>query len=253
MTGEFLHIWRQVLAGETSNFQGKHLKVEGARVYYPATQQPYPPLYLGGSSPAAMEIAAEHVDFYLTWGEPPAQVAEKIARVRALAEKKGRTVRFESGRTSSCATAEEAWSAANDLVKYIDKETVERAQKGLAKFDSRDRSEWPRSSGTASTIWRSAPIFGRALAWCEVAQELHWWETRPPLRSACSNTPISASRVSSCPATRIWKRHTASQNCCFRYCLLKSRCPMRRRILCAELKTSSVTNFVRYGSWFLPH
>ncbi len=82
VTGEFLTIWRSILAGETRSFEGKHLRVENARVYYPATQHPHPPLYLGGSSDAAMQVAADHVDVYLTWGEPPAQVAEKIGRMR---------------------------------------------------------------------------------------------------------------------------------------------------------------------------
>lgn len=137
VTGEFLHIWRRILAGETVDFQGKHLHVEGARVYYPATQHPHPPLYLGGSSPAAMEVAAEHIDCYLTWGEPPAQVAEKIARVRQLAEKQGRRVRFGIRlHIIVRETNEEAWQAANDLIKYIDPETIARAQKGLSKFDS---------------------------------------------------------------------------------------------------------------------
>ena len=137
VTGEFLHIWRKVLGGETYSFEGKHLRVKDARIYYPATQQPYPPLYLGGSSDAAMEIAAEHVDVYLTWGEPPAQVAEKIQRVRKLAESKGRTVRFGIRlHVIVRETNEEAWQAANDLIKYIDKETVNRARDGLSKFDS---------------------------------------------------------------------------------------------------------------------
>jgi alkanesulfonate monooxygenase len=137
VTGEFLHVWRAVLAGETCTYQGKHLKVEEARVYYPATQQPYPPLYLGGSSPAAMNIAAEHVDVYLTWGEPPAQVAEKIAQMRSLAEDKGRTIRFGIRlHIIVRETSEEAWRAADELIRYIDKDTVARAQSGLAKFDS---------------------------------------------------------------------------------------------------------------------
>jgi alkanesulfonate monooxygenase len=137
VTGEFLHVWRAVLAGETCTYQGKHLKVEEARVYYPATQQPYPPLYLGGSSPAAMEIAAEHIDVYLTWGEPPAQVAEKIAQMRSLAETKGRTIRFGIRlHVIVRETSEEAWRAADELIRYIDKDTVARAQSGLAKFDS---------------------------------------------------------------------------------------------------------------------
>jgi alkanesulfonate monooxygenase len=137
VTGEFLQIWRTILAGESYSFTGKHLHVENARVYYPSTQRPHPPLYLGGSSDAAMEIAAEHIDVYLTWGEPPAQVAEKIARVRKLAASKGRTVRFGIRlHIIVRETNEEAWAAANDLIKYIDPATVERAHKGLARFDS---------------------------------------------------------------------------------------------------------------------
>jgi len=137
VTGEFLTIWRKILAGETSSFHGKHLNVDNARVYYPATQQPYPPLYLGGSSEAAMEIAAEHIDVYLTWGEPPAQVAEKIERMRRLAESKGRRIRFGIRlHVIVRETNDEAWQAARDLIRYIDKETIERAHKGLAKFDS---------------------------------------------------------------------------------------------------------------------
>jgi alkanesulfonate monooxygenase len=137
VTGEFLNVWRRILAGETYSFDGKHLHVENARVYYPAVQQPHPPLYLGGSSAAALEIAAEHVDVYLTWGEPPALVAEKIERVRKLAASKGRTVRFGIRlHVIVRETNEEAWQAANDLIKYIDKETIERARAGLSKFDS---------------------------------------------------------------------------------------------------------------------
>ncbi len=137
VTGEFLHVWREVLQGATCSFQGKHLRVDDARIYYPATQHPHPPLYLGGSSPAAMEIAAEHIDVYLTWGEPPAKVAEKIAQVRKLAAAKGRTVRFGIRlHVIVRETVDEAWRAADDLIRYIDQDTVARAQSGLAKFDS---------------------------------------------------------------------------------------------------------------------
>jgi alkanesulfonate monooxygenase len=33
-------------------------------------------------------------------------------------------------------TAEEAWSAANDLIRYVDRDIVAKAQQGLASFDS---------------------------------------------------------------------------------------------------------------------
>jgi alkanesulfonate monooxygenase len=84
-----------------------------------------------------MEVAAEHIDVYLTWGEPPALVAEKIARMRELADRKGRTIRFGIRlHVIVRETSEEAWRAANDLIKYIDKDTVARAQSGLSRFDS---------------------------------------------------------------------------------------------------------------------
>jgi alkanesulfonate monooxygenase len=91
---EFLTIWRGLLSGEKVDFDGKHLKVQGAQNFFPPASKPYPPLYFGGSSPAAHELAAKHVDAYLTWGEPPAAVAEKIADVRRRAG--GMAARFGS-------------------------------------------------------------------------------------------------------------------------------------------------------------
>ena len=81
---EFTRIWRRVLEGETVDYAGKHIQVKGAKLLYPPLQQPRPPLYFGGSSEAAQDLAAEQVELYLTWGEPPA-VAEKIAQVREKA------------------------------------------------------------------------------------------------------------------------------------------------------------------------
>jgi alkanesulfonate monooxygenase len=84
-----------------------------------------------------MQIAADHVDVYLTWGEPPAQVAEKIARVRKLAESAGRKMRFGIRlHIIVRETNDEAWQAANDLIRYIDRDVAKRAQQGLSKFDS---------------------------------------------------------------------------------------------------------------------
>ena len=43
------------------------------------------PLYLGGASDAAVALACRVADTYLMWGEPPEQIAARIARVRARA------------------------------------------------------------------------------------------------------------------------------------------------------------------------
>jgi alkanesulfonate monooxygenase len=91
---EFLTVWRRLLAGETVDYDGKHIKVKGARQLFPPVQKPHPPLYFGGSSNAAHDVAAKHVELYLTWGETPDEVARKFADVRRRAEAQGRKVRF---------------------------------------------------------------------------------------------------------------------------------------------------------------
>ncbi|HQQ62387.1 MAG TPA: FMNH2-dependent alkanesulfonate monooxygenase [Pseudomonadales bacterium] len=134
---EFLHIWRKVLAGDSVDFEGKHIHVKGAKILYPPVQSPHPPLYFGGSSEAAHKLAADHVDVYLTWGEPPAQVAEKIADIRARAEKTGRKIRFGIRlHVIVRETEAEAWQAANDLIKYVDDDTIAAAQSAYARMDS---------------------------------------------------------------------------------------------------------------------
>ncbi|MCR8659342.1 FMNH2-dependent alkanesulfonate monooxygenase [Paenibacillus endoradicis] len=136
-TDEFLTVWRELTQGKTVDFEGKHLKITEGEVLLPALQKPYPPLYFGGSSPAALQIAADHVDYYLTWGEPPVEVAKKIAAVRALADERGTTVKFGIRlHIIVRETNDEAWEAANKLISYLDDETIEEAQRILARYDS---------------------------------------------------------------------------------------------------------------------
>ncbi|MBD9500413.1 MULTISPECIES: FMNH2-dependent alkanesulfonate monooxygenase [unclassified Pseudomonas] len=137
VTDEFLRIWRRVLQGESVDFAGKHLQVENAKALYPPIQKPYPPLYFGGSSAEAHDLAAEQVDVYLTWGEPPQAVAQKIADVREKAAKQGRSVKFGIRlHVIVRETAEEAWQAADRLIANISDETISNAQKSFARFDS---------------------------------------------------------------------------------------------------------------------
>lgn len=138
---EFIRIWREILTrshdGESFDFDGKHLSVKGARLLYPPVQQPYPPVYFGGSSPAAHELAAEQVDAYLTWGEPPADVAKKVADVRERAARFGRTVKFGIRlHVIVRETEDEAWQAAERLISRLDDDTVIRAQAAFSRMDS---------------------------------------------------------------------------------------------------------------------
>nr|WP_205267644.1 LLM class flavin-dependent oxidoreductase [Mycolicibacterium sphagni] len=127
-TGEFLEIVKSVWAQESFDFDGEHYKVRDGRVSEPP--KPLPEFYFGGSSPAALPIAAEHVDVYLTWGEPPQAAAAKINEVRKLAEVRGRNLRFGIRlHTITRDTSEAAWAVAQELVNELSPEQIEQATK----------------------------------------------------------------------------------------------------------------------------
>ncbi|GAA3536549.1 LLM class flavin-dependent oxidoreductase [Streptomyces osmaniensis] len=134
-TGEFLQVVRGLWEGQTVDLVGEHLQIEGAKLA--RVPDPVPEVYFGGSSPIAGKIAARHADVYLTWGEPPAAVAEKIARIRGLAEKDGRSVRFGIRlHVITRDTSEQAWAEARRLLDGFDPETVRAVQAGLARSES---------------------------------------------------------------------------------------------------------------------
>jgi len=134
-TAEFLAVVRGAWSGEPFDFDGKYYQVTGATVMRPP--DPVPGVFFGGSSPAAGPVAAKYVDTYLTWGEPPAQVAEKLDWVRGLAAAEGREMRFGIRlHVITRDTEQEAWAVADALLAHIDPAEVESAQRVLGHTES---------------------------------------------------------------------------------------------------------------------
>ncbi len=134
---EFLRIVRALWRGGPVDFIGRHLRVEGATI--PRLPDPLPPLYFGGSSGAAGPVAADHADVYLTWGEPVAAVAEKVAWIRALAQEAGRPAPIRFGirlHVIARDTSEAAWAEAERLLSALDAGTIQKIQAGLARSES---------------------------------------------------------------------------------------------------------------------
>jgi alkanesulfonate monooxygenase len=137
VTAEFLTVWRRLLEGQTVTYRGQHLRIEDGQLFFPPVQRPYPPLYFGGSSDAGIEVAADHVDMYLTWGEPPADVALKIEQARLAAAQRGRQLRFGIRlHVIVRETAVEAWAEADRLIAHVDEATIQKAQATFARMDS---------------------------------------------------------------------------------------------------------------------
>ncbi|MGW0036221.1 LLM class flavin-dependent oxidoreductase [Gordonia sp. NPDC003376] len=132
---EFLEIVRGLWTGETVTFDGQYLSVRDAVLHQ--IPDPLPEIYFGGSSPAGIAVAAKHADVYLTWGEPPAAVAEKIERVRRAAAEHGRELTYGIRlHTIARDTSEAAWAEADRLLAGIDEADIARIQAGLKQSAS---------------------------------------------------------------------------------------------------------------------
>ena len=139
--GEFVDLWREILKAGVEknvvNYDGKYYKTTDAKLLFPTVQQPYPPLFFGGSSDEARELAAQKVDLYITWGEKPEDVKAKIEDVKQRALKYGRTIRFGIRlHVIVRETEEKAWEAAEELISKLDDETIEQHHKVLSNRES---------------------------------------------------------------------------------------------------------------------
>ncbi len=123
---EFLAIVRELWSGEEVDFSGEWFEIEGARLLDPPA---WPTVYLGGSSPAALEVAARRADVFLTWGEPPAAVAAKLDAVREAADREGRELGFGIRlHVITRDTAAEAWAVADRMLAGLSDEQIAKAQ-----------------------------------------------------------------------------------------------------------------------------
>jgi alkanesulfonate monooxygenase len=128
---EFLGIIRALWRGETVDHHGEHLRVEGAELA--RLPDPVPEIYFGGSSKAAGPVAAEHCQVYLTWGEPPAQVAGKLAWIRGLKPDMRFGIRLH---VIARDTAEAAWAEADRLLAHVSPADIATVQAGLRTSES---------------------------------------------------------------------------------------------------------------------
>ncbi|MFF0743543.1 LLM class flavin-dependent oxidoreductase [Streptomyces sp. NPDC004111] len=144
-TAELMAALRTLLAGAEAGHEGTHFRLQGARLVDPAVEYPVP-LYFGGASPAAEDVAARHADVQLLWGEPPSAIAERIARLRAKADAADRVaasphagapLRFGLRlHVISRDTAAEAWAEADRILSRLDPAAVRASQERFARMDS---------------------------------------------------------------------------------------------------------------------
>src|SRR5262245_25856607 len=120
-TDEYVEILKRIWTSDRPiDHAGKYYRFNAAFSDVKPVQKPRLPIYFGGSSDAAIEVAGKHADVYALWGEPLDEAAQTIRKVRACAARHGREVRFSlSTRPILAATEEEAWARADRIIQTI--------------------------------------------------------------------------------------------------------------------------------------
>lgn len=132
---EFLTVVRRSWTGEVFDHHGYFYELHAAQLRQPPV--PVPEIYFGGSSDPALQVAADHADVYLTWGEPPNAVAEKIARVRELADQHSRTLRYGLRiHVITRDTEAQAWADAERLIAGLSAADITAGQRRLRALES---------------------------------------------------------------------------------------------------------------------
>ncbi|MCK8784388.1 LLM class flavin-dependent oxidoreductase [Roseomonas sp. NAR14] len=165
-TDEYVGLLRRVWT-ETAPFDhaGPYYRYERAFSDIRPVQSPYPPIFFGGSSEAAVAFAGKHADVYAFWGETLEQARESIRRVRRAAAEAGRdpaSIRFSlSVRPVLGDTEEGAWARARGILERIRELRGERFGQGTPK---------PQSEGSRRLLEaaKGGAVRDRRL-WTEVA------------------------------------------------------------------------------------
>jgi alkanesulfonate monooxygenase len=118
-TSEYLDIVRQEWTSQKPfDYAGNYYRVDQAFSNVKPQGPDGVPIYFGGSSEAAFEVAGKHADIYALWGETYEQVSETVHKVRAVAARFGRSPRFSlSLRPILASTEEAAWDKAAGLLE----------------------------------------------------------------------------------------------------------------------------------------
>ena len=172
-TDEFLEVVLRSWSEKGWSHDGEFFTVRGGGIQQKPTQRPHPPIYLGGSSEAAMRTAAKYADVYLMWGEPVERMAARAAEAKGLAASMGRELRVGTRFQIVCrATDDEAAAAAEEIVGSIDASYGDKLRSHSDRTDSegqrRQNELWQQSGGD----WLNAYLwngFARARMGASVA------------------------------------------------------------------------------------
>jgi alkanesulfonate monooxygenase len=160
-TSEFLDVLKGLWHNESFDFSGRFFQVAGGSLPAALRDQPFPEIFFSGSSPAAIDAAGRHADYYLSWLEPFGPLAEKFAAVRAHARANGLRPPKFAVRVDVLAreTEEEAW---DEIRRGWERRDGRRAEEAADRKQAGESVGWARSqqfgAGSSSGDYRDLEI-----------------------------------------------------------------------------------------------
>ena len=122
-TREYIEILKRLFNGETFDYNGEFYTLKGANLPLPVKEAP--PIFFGGSSPIAKEVATDVADVYMLWGETLETTKEELESVVKLAKEKNRNLSYSvSFQVVLGETEEEAFKNANKIISQIAPEVL---------------------------------------------------------------------------------------------------------------------------------
>ncbi len=135
-TDEYLSVMRRIWTEhEPFDHEGEFYRFQDAYSQARCRQQPHVPLFFGGASDIALDVASRRADLFALWGEPRASIAQRIADVKSRVAAAGRDpseIRFSlSARPILADTEERAWERADRILASIKQATAGRITPGV--------------------------------------------------------------------------------------------------------------------------
>lgn len=123
-TREYIEILKRLFNGETFDYNGEFYTLKGANLPLPVKNSP--PIFFGGSSPIAKEVATDVADVYMLWGETLETTKQELDSVVKLAKEKNRDLSYSvSFQVVLGETEEAAFENANKIISQVDPEVLE--------------------------------------------------------------------------------------------------------------------------------
>ena len=121
---EYIEILKRLFNGETFDYNGEFYTLKGANLPLPVKNAP--PIFFGGSSPIAKEVATDVADVYMLWGETLETTKQELDSVVKLAKEKNRDLSYSvSFQVVLGETEEAAFENANKIISQVDPEVLE--------------------------------------------------------------------------------------------------------------------------------